>query len=313
MHRAATRDRHLTSPQVLPAARALTPFRFGRQCSFVPTTLRVEHCRASMAGMPSPWKTQCEGYVSYRWHENGGIEVQDQGFLTFSGKAAGTIAKFSNRLMPLLEKYSAENGIPVSWLVGIIYVESRGNDWACSPCIKTNSKGVAVCSLAPNKCGGGIARDGKHYSCCAYGLMQLIETNAVDGGMKNGAELLGNPEDSIRLGAKLFARLVKISEGDPLVAVRRYNGCSVCVGGRLTKCTPGCIFGIGGQGGYAESFTMAVNTFLELPPGPVAPPEPPLVEPVDYEASVGSPGVLGLALAIGVGIGAYWYASKRNW
>jgi len=267
-----------------------------------------------MADMPSPWKTQCEGYVSYRWHENGAIEVHGKGFLKHdpSSKAAKGISKYVEKYMPLFEKNAQALGLPVAWIVGIVFVESGGNEWGCSPCIRFDSKGKQTCSLAPN-CGGGVARDGKTYSCCAYGLMQVTHRNAVTYGMSHGAELLGNPEDSVRIGTRIYADNVKASEGDPLVAVRRYNGCArtTCVGGRLTTCTPECIFGIGGQGGYAEKFTRAVNTFLELPPGPVEPPEPPLVEPVDYEASVGSPGVLGLALAIGVGIGAYWYASKR--
>lgn len=265
------------------------------------------------------WKQQCEGFASYRWDpETGAVEVKDLGFPSYepSHSRSQNLVKFYERYGALIDKHAGLLNIPVAWVAAIVSIESRGNEWACSPCISHDSKGKQICSLAPNKCGGGIARDGKHYTCCAYGLMQVIDANAVRYGKKHGAELLGDPDESIRIGVSIFNSCIKSSEGDPLIAVKRYNGCkrSLCVGGRVTQCDPSCMFGIGGQGNYAEIFAHVANTFValkgSLPPS-VPPSEPPPVEPVLREAGMGS-GILGLSLAIGLGLGVYWYATKRD-
>lgn len=208
--------------------------------------------------MPSEWKQQCPGFAVYRWTDDGGIEVQDRGFPHWDplSKSGLLIAAFWDKYQDLLIKHAQAIGVPIAWAVGIIAIESGGDPWACSPC--DAAKG---CSLAPG-CGGGVASDGKTYSCCAYGMMQIIDSAARDYGMKNGAELLGNPDDSIRIGLAIFRqKLNGGAQGDPIVAARMYNGCKGC-GGGYASCNGGGMFGVGGQGNYAEKFAMAANTFL---------------------------------------------------
>jgi len=272
---------------------------------------------------PTQWKQQCDGFATYRWYpDTGAIEVKDVGFPSYGESHSRTrnVLKFYEKYGALLQKHADALGLPIAWVVAIVSIESGGNEWACSPCISHDSKGKQICSLAPDRCGGGVAKDGKHYVCCAYGLMQVINRNAVSYGKKHGAELLGDPDESIRIGVSIYRSNIKSSEGDPLVAVRRYNGCGVkiCVGGRVTQCSPACMFGIGGQGqggvSYAEIFSHVTNTFIALHDKLPVPKQPPgEIEPVLYEAGIGSPGILGLSLAIGLGLGAYWYASRKDW
>ena len=208
---------------------------------------------------------QCPGYASYRWYDNGAIEVQGAGFPSYDPDSpmGKRILGFWNQYQPILTKYANQFGLPLAWVVGIIAIESGGDEWACSPCQKYDSKGNVLCSFAPN-CGGGVAKDGKTYSCCAYGLMQVIDYNARTHGMQHGAQLLGNPDDSIRIGTTIFVDALKGgAQGDPLVAARMYNGCATCGGGRA-PCGGGGMFGIGGQGNYAEKFAKASNTFHAL-------------------------------------------------
>lgn len=245
--------------------------------------------------MPSEWVQQCEGYATYRWHEDGGIEVQGDGFWNYGtdSKQADNIRKFWDKYGKMFKTTAGELGLPVAWVVGIVFVESGGDEWACSPCAPPH------CGL--KDCGGGIAKDGKHYVCCAYGLMQVIDSNARHyGGLKNGAQLLGNPFDSIRIGCKIYQENLSKSEGDPLVAVRRYNGCTVCKGGRVTSCNPSCPFGIGGQGGYAEKFAKAVNTFLMLDLSPGG------YQDVDVSESKAGINFVSLGIAAGFFVAAYF-------
>jgi Transglycosylase SLT domain len=209
---------------------------------------------------------QCDGYHAYRWLSDGAIEVHGLGFPSYApGSApANQIVEFWDKYGSIMTKYARQMNLPVSWVVGITYIESGGNEWACAPCKSHTSSGAQWCSLAPDRCGGGVASDGKRYSCCAYGLMQVIDYNARRYGMDHGAQLLGNPDDSIRVGTSIFRdALAAGAQGDPIVASRMYNGCRGCGGGRA-PCGGGGLFGVGGQGNYSEKFAKSVNTFLAL-------------------------------------------------
>ena len=287
--------------------------------------------------MPTDWKQQCNK-SPYRWHEDGSIESQEKGFVRYDKDFNKNLIKtFYTKHGSTVNRYATQHNIPVPWVVAIVILESGGKEYACAPCLKTLDDGSQFCSFAPN-CGGGVAADGKNYSCCAYGLMQVTNSNAVAHGMKHGAELLGNADDAIRIGIKIYKNCLNRHKGDPLIAVRQYNGCatSTCKDGEIKKCSNAnskCLFGIGGQsqGGvsYAEIFAKYVNTFIDMEkslpppvePPPVEPPSPPVepveptipTEPIIYEASEAGPsGLLSLALAIGIGIGTYWYMGKRN-
>jgi hypothetical protein len=208
---------------------------------------------------------QCPGYRAYRWRDDGAIEVEGLGLPSYSpgSQQARSIVEFWDKYGDLMTKYARQMNLPVAWVVGITYIESGGNEWACSPCKQYTDSGVQLCSLAPN-CGGGVASDGNTYSCCAYGLMQVIDMNARHYGMAHGAQLLGNPDDSIRIGTSIFRdALAGGAQGDPIVASRMYNGCGKCGGGRA-PCGGGGLFGVGGQGNYSEKFAKSANTFLAL-------------------------------------------------
>jgi hypothetical protein len=59
--------------------------------------------------------------------------------------------------------------------------------------------------------------------------------------------------------------MIEKSLGDPIVAAKRYNGCSGCRADR-SPCNNQGIFGVGGQFNYAEKFAKSVNTFLVMFP-----------------------------------------------
>jgi hypothetical protein len=252
--------------------------------------------------MPSEWKQQCDGFATYRWHESGAIEVYGGGYWTYplEGKLASGIKDFWDKYGAIFEKYAAKYDIPVAWVVGIVKVESMGNEWACGPCKP------GICVYAPDNCGGGVAKDGKHYVCCAYGLMQITDANAKRFGFDNGAQLMGEPDANIGVGVAIYNECLGWHKGDPLVAVRQYNGCSVCKKGWMLKCTETCPFGIGGQNNYVDQFVKTVNTFLSLDP---ARPKPPGFEPMEIEDESSSP--LVKFAGIGAAAALAWFLGRR--
>lgn len=244
------------------------------------------------------FKQQCEGYATYRWDDRGGIEVYGQGFPAYGpdSSEAKRIRTFWDKYGSIMSATARSQDVPLAWVVAIIAIESGGNEWACSPCIKEKD-GVQICSFAPN-CGGGVASNGQSYSCCAYGLMQIIDSNARMNGLKNGAELMGNPEDSIRIGTKIFRdALAGGAAGDPIVAARMYNGCKSCGNGRA-PCGGGGLFGIGGQFDYTTKFAKSANTFLAMGLGPVASEKRAGFRP----STVTGIALLGIAAILGFGV-----------
>lgn len=82
------------------------------------------------------------------------------------------IAQHGDRIL----KYSNKYGFPPAWTAAIMCIESGGNDKACSPC--------SACPSIPN-CG----------PCCAYGLMQFIDSTARSYGVPGGGPgLMGQPD-----------------------------------------------------------------------------------------------------------------------
>lgn len=262
--------------------------------------------------MPSKWIQQCPGFATYRWHDNGGIEIKGSGFDRYpdSHRRAKNIKKFWSKYNTSLVKYAKKFKLPVSWVVAIVAIESGGDEWACSPCVKIY-KGKQWCSFAPN-CGGGVASDGKTYSCCAYGLMQAINSEAVKRGYKSGADLLGNPDASIGVGVDVYREKLGYAKGDPVVACRMYNGCGSCKNGRA-PCPGEGIFGIGGQGNYAEAFALSVNTFLAMELPAVEPTDPdPGTEPTAATQTADSSPLYKVGM-MGLFAGAtYWFLTKRK-
>jgi hypothetical protein len=100
--------------------------------------------------------------------------------------------------------------------------------------------------------------------------MQIIDQNARAYGMPNGAALLGNPDDSIRIGIAIFRdALDGRAMSDPIVGARMYNGCYGCKNGHA-PCSGVGLFGVGGQNDYATKFAMAANTFIAMDLEPVS-------------------------------------------
>lgn len=199
--------------------------------------------------MPSNVIQLCDGFASHRLFEDGRIEVNGA-FPTWQETARlNKVVSIWERFGEMIEAAQAESGVPAAWLVGIMFIESGGDINACSPCIQHDNAGNQICAFAPN-CGG---------NCCAYGLMQFIDTTARAYGA-TGPSLLGNPQLSILIAGRYFKELLRRSGGDPILAAKRYNG-----GGWSDPCSSQAgTFGIGGQGDYPMNFARSVNTFIQL-------------------------------------------------
>ena len=189
--------------------------------------------------------TLCPGFATYSVNDDTSITVNGQNIAFDAGTVpAKKVTSLWSKFADAIQQASAKTGIPISWLVGIMTIESGGNPNACSPCINYDSAGNQVCSFAPN-CGG---------PCCAYGLMQFIDSTARAYGT-TGPALLGDERLAIEIAGKYLRTLLDKSGGDPVVMAKRYNG-----GG--PSCSGAGTFGIGGQGDYPANFVRAINTFL---------------------------------------------------
>lgn len=233
--------------------------------------------------------------VAYRRHDDGRIGLLDasggETFMVFDDDySKQNIVKNWTKYGAIMTKLAREFKIPVAYIVGFTTIESGGNENACASCEKTYTKnGVEYpwCSFAPNCAPAGQKQ------CCAYGLLGVIHANVarLSGGKHSGQDLLGNPELAIRYGIMIFLELWN-KFGDPLVAVKRYNGGSPCQGGG--------VFHMGGQVGvnYVDRFVRAANTFVSLG---LAPTE---------SASMGSAG--NVVVLLGAAAAMWWVLSSTG-
>jgi hypothetical protein len=183
----------------------------------------------------------CPEGASYRILPDGVIEVDGQ-VIEATDKDKALISKIKASIGTQIDLAAATHDVPASWVAGIVVIESGGNPSACSPCDKK------VCSMAPN-CGG---------PCCAYGIMQCIDSTAKSFCKRSGPSLTGDLEGGLDCGTLVFRSLLDKNGFDPIVAAKKYNGGEIV-------CGKGGIFGIGGQGNYVERFVRAANTYAYLP------------------------------------------------
>jgi hypothetical protein len=191
----------------------------------------------------------CSGGAAY--------EVADDLTITVNGQipAWGVGSKQEAKLVQTWERWGGlisascrANRVPGTWFAAIMSVESQGDPSACSPCQPS------TCSFYPH-C----------QPCCAFGLLQMIDMTARCYGAAKGSDLLGNPELSIELGARMLAELIygprKCASGpyglDLVRIAAAYNGGSA-------KCTGSGTFGLIGQGDYSMNAVRYANTAARI-------------------------------------------------
>lgn len=190
----------------------------------------------------------CPGFATYRDLPNGQVEVN------------GSIPVFTDprRVDPLLvawDKYgsalassASRNGLPTSWLVGIMMAESKGNSRACSPC---------------SICRSELCASGAGMQCCAFGLMQFIEKTANVYGT-TPTEMVEKPSVAIDVAGELVADLAdRFGPELPKIAAAYNAG-----GPRCSQ--PGTTFGWKTNDDYPMVVTQYANTFVELGLSPPA-------------------------------------------
>jgi hypothetical protein len=133
------------------------------------------------------------------------------------------------------------NSVPVAWFMGIMLQESGGNPGACSPCNERD---------CPSLYRTGACATQK---CCAYGLMQFIDSTARMYGA-TGPQLMGNSKLAIEVASRLIADLGKKHNWDLVRIAASYNCGS-------PKCTGEGTFGLCGQHDYMMKVATAANTF----------------------------------------------------
>ena len=184
----------------------------------------------------------CPGFATYNILPDGRVEV------------SGSIPKFTSaqRIDPLLEAWerfgpdldaaSRKHGIPVSWLVGIMMAESKGNPRACSPC--------SLCSSELCATGSGV-------QCCAFGLMQFIEPTARSFGV-TPTTLMESPGIAIDVAAALMRKLSSNVGMDLVRIAATYNG-------GFNRCgKQGTTFGWHTNGDYPMVVVQYANAFSDL-------------------------------------------------
>jgi len=249
--------------------------------------------------MPSEWFDTCG--VPYRMWEDGRIQVGDA-FPRYTSKySLGIIEKIWSDYGKTIAAVSSKYGIPTSYLVGIIYIESKGNPRAASPCNAEVCPGLWKHGLC--------AAQGGPEKYCAGGLMQFISATARQFG-KTMTYFVEHPHEMIEAAANLivvggpsgknYGGGMRGQDGDILTVVKQYNGGNPCSGGGIT--------GHGGQNDYVSGFVKTCNAFVGLRLGQGT-------EPVKADgaknASLGSLATIGLVG--GAAAFSFWLAGRNRW
>jgi len=187
--------------------------------------------------MPSAWFNPCG--VPYRLWEDGRIEVEGQGFPSWdiaSARAQKMATNVWGRWGAAIQNAAEINGIPPSWLVGIMQIESGGNPTVCS-------------------------------DAGACGLMQFIPMTCRMYGHEPQF-YNEHPEQQIIDAGNLIVKMTKNFGGSVLAAVKAYNGCGkpaeTCACNDTGMADGPGILGMYGQHDYVANFVRAANTFVAL-------------------------------------------------
>jgi len=194
----------------------------------------------------------CPGYASWETLPNFQTRVTYQGqtyIPVFTGATASE-KTFIARLQEAWAKYgdmitraTEGTGFPIPWFMGILCAESLGNINACAPCGKENGCGLTNCT-----------------QCCAFGIMQIIDSTARAYGGVTGASLLGNPELSFKVAAKLFVSIVsRYGMNLPMIAGAYNSGGFTC-----RQFSSPNMFGNIENNGYTQRVVTFANTAVAL-------------------------------------------------
>lgn len=216
----------------------------------------------------------CPGFATYQSQPNWQVAVNGQ--LPLASVQSESLirevwAKYGGIITRVANKYR----IPAAWLVGILMAESKGNQYACSPC---------------SACRPELCTTGAGLRCCAFGLMQFIAPTAANYGASPD-ELITNPAKSLDIGGQLIVDLAEKVGFDLVRIAAAYNGGYNRCGKEDTT------FGWQTHGDYPMEVVKYTNTFVEM----------------QLVASPGSSIVGAFVLTLGVGLAAGFYTGRiRN-
>lgn len=221
----------------------------------------------------------CPGFATYQTLSNGQVSVNGQVPFVKSESLAQVIVEAWNKHGSSITQVSAQTGIPVHWFVGIMMAESKGNQYACSPC---------------SLCNESLCAEGAGQRCCAFGLMQMIAPTANKFGA-TPTQLMQSPIQAL-LAAAGYIDAIAEQVGDDLVRVAAAYNAGV---GSLKKCgKQETTFGWYTNGNYPMEVVQYANTFIGLQLAPVP----------QSNTMLGA-----LFATVGLGIAAGIYTGKIKW
>jgi len=191
----------------------------------------------------------CSGYASWRTLSDDRTQVSCDGKVFIPAFDETTSKTFVERLKTAWTKYGDRisralegTGVPIPWFMGILCAESLGNPYACAPCGKENGCGLDNCQ-----------------QCCAFGIMQIIDSTARAYSGVPGSALLGNEELSFRTAAKILAdHMKRYGRNLPLIAGAYNAGSFRCRAGALN------MFGNAENNGYTQRVITFANTAVNM-------------------------------------------------
>lgn len=220
----------------------------------------------------------CPGFATYQTLSNGQVSVNGQVPFVKSDALAEMVQEAWGKHGSSIARVSAQTGIPVHWFVGIMMAESKGNQYACSPC---------------SLCSSSLCAEGAGQRCCAFGLMQMIAPTANRYGV-TPTQLMQSPTQALFAAARYIQALVD-QVGTDLVRVAAAYNAGV---GSLKKCgKQGSTFGWYTNGDYPMEVVQYSNTFIGL-----------RLAPVQSNSMLGA-----LFATVGLGIAAGIYTGKLKW
>lgn len=182
--------------------------------------------------MPTDWMSPCG--VGYRQWEDGRFEVEGHGFPVWEAPIyQEQIAKMWQRWGSAIEASAMKNQIPASWIVGLMYIESKGEPYVCSS--------AGACGLMQFMPG----------TCRMYGHECSWYNDNLGQQIIDAGHLLSVVKLKERGGSCI------------LCAVKAYNGGSNCGITEKYGAGPG-ILNMWGENNYVEKFVRTANTFVAM-------------------------------------------------
>lgn len=197
----------------------------------------------------------CTGYASYETDPDT-LVISVNGSVPYwpVGSAwEARVKKGIDRWLAPSQSACAATGMPLTWFFGIMAAESGGDPAACSP--------------PTGSCGG---------RCCAYGLMQFIDSTARCYGKVSGEDLIANPELALDLSAKFFGDRIDGTNSSGCYSGHAFGldlpRLAAAYNAGSARCSGDGTFGLFDQSDYAMRVVRSANTAYRLgvTPWPVA-------------------------------------------